>query len=459
MSLPELSQRLESLLPAHLFSATDEGAHCRERIFSLRITLECFIWQLLKPRTSCREVTRQVQALAQLHGLGQVDENSSAYCQARSLLPVERVEKAVPLLAQSADRLMGQAGRLQERAVKVVDATMVQAADTAETQERYPQAPNQRPGCGFPLVKLLALFSLASGAVLNLVLGNWHHHDLRLFRELWDQFQSGDIVLGDRIFGDYATLAELPQRGVDVLARLNAKRKVDFRKAKRLARNDGLFVWQKPKSCPPYLTQEQWQKVPATLTVRIIRFQVASKGSRSRTILLVTTLLDPKLYPLESLAALYARRWRLELCFRDLKTQMGMDQLRCRTPEMVEKEILTYLVAHNFIRCVMAQASATYQADLERMSFKGTVDSLRQFINAMAQARSRKKRQQLWQDLLRTIAGDLVPRRPGRREPRAIKRRPKQFPRLIVPRHQFKDPIRYRKWLSHKKAARNRARV
>lgn len=171
---------------------------------------------------------------------------------------------------------------------------------------------------------------------------------------------------------------------------------------------------------------------------------------------LVTTLLDPKLYPLEELAILYARRWRMELCFRDLKTQMGMEQLRCQTPDMTEKEALAYLVAHNLIRCVMAQAIASYEVELERLSFKGTVDSLRQFTNTMAQARNRKKQRQLWGDLIWNVARDLVPLRPGRREPRGVKHRPKSYPLLTRPRRLFKDRICYSKWLLLKKQSKNR---
>jgi Transposase DDE domain len=329
-------------------------------------------------------------------------------------------------------------------------------ADTAQNRQRYPPSPHQREGCGFPLLKMLALFSLSSGAILKVVTGNFHHHDLRLFRQLWGYFKKGDIALGDRLFGDYVTLADLPGHGIDVVARLNATRKVDFRKAKRLGRNDGLLVWPKPQRCPPYLSPAQWAKIPGSITVRVLRFQIAVKGCRTRSVALVTTLLNSKDYPLEELAALYARRWRLELCFRDLKTRMGMEQLRCQTPKMVSKELLAYLVAHNVVRCSIAQASATHEVELERISFKGTVDSLRQFGQARAQAKTRQKRHRLWDDLLLTIARDLVPLRPGRREPRAIKRRPKPFPLLTAPRHQFKDRIPYDRWLRRQKASEMR---
>lgn len=149
---------------------------------------------------------------------------------------------------------------------------------------------------------------------------------------------------------------------------------------------------------------------------------------------LVTTLLDPKLYPADQIIALYARRWRLELCLRDLKTLMGMDQLRCKTPDLIHKELLAYLVAHNLIRFVMTETVALHTVELDRISFKGTVDALRQSSAAIAQVRNRKMRSQLWEDLLLNLARDLIPKRPGRQEPRALKRRPKPYPLLNQPR-------------------------
>ena len=234
---------------------------------------------------------------------------------------------------------------------------------------------------------------------------------------------------------------------MDVVARLHHRRKVDFRKAKRLGKNDGLFVWRKGAQQSEILSADEWALLPAQITVRIIRFSATIRGFRSRRITLVTTLLDPKLFPAQDLVGLYARRWRLELCLRDLKTTMGMEQLRCKTPDMAEKELLAYLVAHNLIRCLIAEAVARYPVDLERVSFKGSVDALRQYSDAIAKARNPKMRRQLWEDLLLNLTRDLVRSRPNRSEPRAIKRRPKPYPLLNQPRRRFKEiPHRNRYW-------------
>lgn len=449
-TLGQLQEQLRDLIPAALLASTEEKANSRDRIFSLRLTAECFLWQMLKPRTACREVVRQVQAARSLADLPPIDDDDSAYVQARQRLPVERLTGALQATAATADRRAGTGGTLRGRPVKVVDGSATSLPDTAANQARYPQPGSQKPGCGFPLMKFAVLFSLCSGAILAVACGSRKQHDLRLLRALWEALKTGDILLGDRAYGEYATLAALPGRGVDVVARLHQSRKVDFRRARRLGRNDGLFTWGKSSQRSALFSPREWGRLPAQITVRLVRFNATIRGFRDRRITLVTTLLDAERYPAAELAALYARRWRLELCLRDLKTTMGMEELRCKTPAMVEKELLAYLVAHNLVRCVMAEAVAQHQVALERVSFKGSVDALRQFSDALGRARNRKQRRRLWADLLRILAGDLVPDRPGRTEPRAVKRRPKPFPLLTKPRHKYKEvPHRNRYWKGH----------
>jgi len=455
-TLTQLQQHLRDVLPPPLLAAEDAGPNSRERVFSLRLTCECFLWQVLKPDTACREVVRQVQALCRLNGWQPVAEGESAYIQARQRLPRERLEKALTATAQAASARLSPRLALQGRPVKVADSSTTQLPDTLENQQRYPQPATQKAGCGFPVLKLAVLFCLNSGAVLNVIWGSLHNHDLRLFRQLWDQLKAGDILLGDRAYGEYTTLAACPRRGVDVVARLHQKRQVDFRKARRLAKNDGLFVWAKGCQQSEILTAAEWADLPARITVRLVRFTATIRGFRARRVTLVTTLLDPVAYPAHELAALYARRWRLELCLRDLKTTLGMEQLRCKSPDMAEKELLAYLVAHNLIRCVIAEAATQYSVDSERISFKGTVDALRQYSAAIAQARNRKMRRQLWDDLLLNLARDLVPLRPNRQEPRAVKRRPKPYPLLNQPRRKFVEiSHRSRYWKGRPRKYRN----
>jgi hypothetical protein len=437
-TMVQLQHYLGNFLPLGLLAEEEAGPGSRDRIFNLRLTFECFLWQLLKPKTSCREVVRQVQALFRLQGRAEeVSASDSAFIQARLRLPKDRLERALTATAQAARQRAPTSRQLGGRPVKVVDGSTTQLPDTVENQKRYPQSRTQKPGCGFPVLRFVVLFCLNSGVIFQVAYHSLRSHDLRLFRQLWDDLKKGDIVLGDRAFGDYTTLAGLPRRGVDVVARLHARRKVDFRKANRLAKNDGLFLWRKGAQQSSILDAQEWELLPEETTVRIIRFTTVVRGFRGRRITLVTTLLDAKVYPATELMSLYARRWHLELCLRDLKTTLGLEQLRCKSPDMAEKELLAYLIVHNLIRCIMAETLVCHEVALERLSFKGTVDALRQYSAAIAQAKSERMRHQLWDDLLFSLARDLVPDRPHRREPRAVKRRPKPYPLLNQPRRKF----------------------
>jgi hypothetical protein len=288
-------------------------------------------------------------------------------------------------------------------------------------------------------MRLVVIFSLASGAILSMLEGNLHTAEQRLFALLMDTLEKGDILIADQGFGNYIALTLLQAIGVDFLAR--SDRKVDGRRPqKRLGRNDWLVTWKKNPRPSPIMTLARWLCLPPEVTVRLVRGSLYQKGFRVKQVTLVTTLLDPVLYPKEEILRAYLRRWRLEMCFDDIKTTMGMQTLRCKSPKMVVKEALAYLTAHNLIRWLMVQAAREHEVDLEQISFKGTIDAFREFSQAIAQARSRRKRQDLWNKLLRTLAADLLPERPGRREPRAVKLKKNKYPRLNKPRHRFHDP-------------------
>ncbi|HWF05601.1 MAG TPA: IS4 family transposase [Candidatus Angelobacter sp.] len=437
-SLVHLDQLFGPWLPPGLLSQADEGSNSRNRIYNVRRTLFGFLYQVLNPHCPCREVVRQIQALFALHDGRSVDEGTGGWCQARARLPwdiLPRLRCAAAAHAEKAAQLW------RGFRVKVIDGTSTSLPDTVKNQRAYPQPGGQKPGCGFPLLKLVGVFSLATGALLDYAKGNKHQHELNLLQRLRDQFKAGDLVLADRGFNSYTLLALLLLRGTHSLFRLHQRRPADLRQGKRLGKNDRLMTWCKPWlwQRPQYLCRVIWKRIPAKLSVRVVRFTLAVPGFRAQSVTLVTTLLDPVAYPAEELARLYARRWQIELWFRDLKTSMGMERLRCKSPGMAHKELEMFFIAYNLIRVLMAQASAIYEVPMERLSFKGTVDALRQFSIAMAQARSRKKQKQLRVDLLEIIARDQVPARPGRREPRAVKRRPKPYQLLNRPRHQMKE--------------------
>ena len=446
-SLLHLDLLLSSFLPPGLLAQADEGPNSRDRVYNLRRTFFGFLYQVLNPDCPCREIVRQIQALCALKGGRRVNKGTSAYCQARLRLPWDILPR---LRCAAAARAEQTAQLWHGLRVKVIDGTSTSAPDTAKNQRAYPQPGGQKPGCGFPLIKLVGVFSLATGALLDYAKGNQHQHELNLLQKLLDQFKPGDLALADRGFSSYALLAWLFQRGVPSLFRLHHARPADLRKGKRLGKRDRLMVWRKPWPWqrPRFLPKTVWKLLPQELSVRVVRFVLDVPGFRAESVTLVTTLLDPIAYPAEALARLYLRRWHIELWFRDLKTAMGMEVLRCKSPKMLHKELEMFFIAYNLIRSLMAQAGASNDVPIERLSFKGTVDCVRQFSVAIAQARSRKKQKQLIARLLEIIAQDQVPHRPGRREPRAVKRRPKPYQLLNRPRHQMRElqhRSRYRK--------------
>jgi hypothetical protein len=457
-TLSQIEQTLGPALPAELLKKPDKGLHSRQRVFCLLRTFWGWIWQVLQGNTSCREVLRQVQALHGLLGLAPVDESNSAYCQARAKLPTRWLEQIFHASFASAEQKSSPTSLLQGRPIKVMDASGVRLQDTPKNQTAYPAAVNQFKRPGFPTLKLLALFSLRSGALLAHRVGALDTSETRLLMDLSAQIQPGDILAGDRAYGLYVILSWAYALGADVVARLNClSRRVDFRqRVGKLGPGDALFLWQKPNVRSKLFTAEQWKQVPDTMTVRVIRHRVTQKGFRTREITLVTTLLDHKLYPVAELLAVYLKRWRLEMCLDDLKTTLQMQQLRCLTPELVRKELLVFLIAHNLLRWIMAQAAQAGEVSLERISFKGTLDAFRQWSTLLSQVRGRarrKKQRELWHQLLQILAADLVPERPGRREPRAVKVRSK-YPKLTKPRHLFID-----RWSRNKKRRIQRAKL
>lgn len=455
LTLNALEERLRHYLRSDLFEGfkATSPEDWRERIFGLERTLFCWIWQMLQLNTACREVVRQVQALFTLWGGAPVDEGSGAYCQARQRLPKALIEKAFDASVKAAAQRAPDLSLLQGRPLKAVDGTGLRGPDTPKNQQRYPQPSNQKRGCGFPVLRVVALFSAASGVILAHATGALTQPELGLFYTLFRQLTKGDIVLGDRAFGNFVVVALLSGIGVDFIGRVPTRnRKVDFRRGKRLGPEDALFAWTKTPHCARWLPKELWAAVEKVLTVRVVRARICKKGFRVRELTLVTTLLDARLYPREEILAAYLRRWSMELCLRDVKATLGLAQLKCQSPDMLEKELLVGLLMHNLLRCVMAEAAQTHGADLDRISFKGCLDALRQFSVAIAQARSAKKRRRLWQQLLETLVNDLVPYRAGRREPRAVKRRPK-YPRLNKHRRQYVD-----RWSRNKRRRVSRAK-
>jgi hypothetical protein len=444
--LSQIEDRLAPALPPHLLHKPATGDHSREQVYTLGRTWWCWVWQVLQANTACREVVRQVQALLALGPGPQAEAGNSAYCQARGKFPLLLLQEIFAASARSAQGRAPKQPLLQGRPLKAVDGSGTHLSDTPANRAAFAPNTSHQPGGGFPYLRLGVLFCAASGALLAQVTGTLRTAEVSLFLSgLRSALRPGDILLGDRAYGVYLLAALLQPLGVDLLARVSSRnRKVDFRKAtQRLGPHDAFFTWAKPTTPSPMITLLEWLGLPSAITVRVLRVRVAKAGWRTRELTLVSTLLDPELYPAQELLAAYARRWRLELCLDDLKTTLGMHSLLCRSPKMVAKELLVFLIVHNFLRWIMAQAAHSHDVALERISFKGSLDAFRHWTQALAQlghAKSKRHlRRQLWERLLLILAADLVPERPGRKEPRAVKKRSK-YPHLNKSRHRYREP-------------------
>lgn len=440
-SLSELMSVFGGWIPFKQLKPKSQKAHSRCRDYSLAVTFWAFLWQVLTPKTPCREVVRKVQSFCSELKLRMPGSSTVAYCKARAKLATEDVNAVhAAVLA----RVLGKVREDQRwlgHEVKVVDGTGIKLADTPQNQAEFPQPGEQRPGCGFPVMQVVGCFCLASGAIIDWVETALKSHECRVFRRMLHMFNKGDVVLGDRGFCSYTNLALLTQKGVHAVMRLHQMRKTDFEQGDCLGQHDRLVTWTRPAKLSAGWSREEWKTLPAQLTLRVVRIVIEIKGFRVQQYDVVTTLTDPVIYTKEQLAQLYFRRWAVELFFRHIKTTMGMEKLRCKTPDMVRKELRMHLIAYNLIRGLMQEAAHLEDVRFDRISFKGAVDTLRQFLSALNATKNRPRVQQrIIDEMLTIIANEIVPERKNRSEPRALKERPKPYPRLTSHRSVYIVP-------------------
>jgi len=412
----------------------------RRRLFSKENTFWAFLSQVLDADGGCKEVVRKLQAYASLKGVTFPSSSTASYCTARKKLDIETLADILDHTAGRKETLPG-SGRLNNRRVVVVDGTGVSMPDTLENQTVWPQTTSQKPGCGFPSARICACFSLASGALLSHAIGNKKSHELRLFRQQWGTFKPGDVFLGDKGFCSYFDIAELAKQGVDSVVTLARRAPVRAAKSiKKLGTDDLLIAWQRPVyTAKLSYSKEAWEQLPEELVLRQIKVTVPHSGFRVRQFYIVTTLLDAVQYPAVELADLYFQRWDVELFFRDIKTTMGMDVLRCQTPEMIQKEVLMHFIAYNCIRRLMSEAAKDADLAVRVVSFKGSLQALRNWEPHLNQTTiSKAERSRLIADLYEAMTDTPVRQRPGRSEPRCRKRRPKNYELMTAPRREMK---------------------
>jgi hypothetical protein len=406
-------------------------------IYSPAVTLWVFLAQCLSADHSCREAVAQLTAWRLSRGLKRCSADTGAYCTARERIPEEACLQLARETGRTVDEQAPPEWRWRSRRVLDVDGSTFTMPDTPENQAEYPQVPGQRRGCGFPIARIVVVFSLAVGTVLDAAIGKYQGKQTgenSLFRTLYGVLREGDVVLGDRYFSGWFDLALLLQRGVDSVVRKHQMRATDFRTGKWLGPGDHLVRWTKPAR-PEWMSKEQYASLPAELTLREVRVVVRQKGFRTKELIIVTTLLDSEQYPAEEIALLYRQRWQAELNLRSLKIVLQMDHLRCKTPHRVRNEFYMHLVAYNLIRQLLAVAACRAGVEPWTVSFKGALQTITNLLPLLSTSVSTKN---WFEALLDALATHIVGNRPNRFEPRVKKRRPKSYKLMREPRYNYK---------------------
>jgi len=449
-SLSQLRKAFGSYIPQTLLARTPSGDNSRRRIFSLDVVFWSFFDQVQTPNGACREAVRKVMAFTRrkfpCEKETPMSPRTAAYCKARAKIPFDVQDKITDHLVDRMQSHIPHDKLWHGRHVRLVDGTGISMPDTPANQARWPQSKSQKPGCGFPSMTLVGIFCLLSGALVKAAHGDRHTHESKLFQNLWGALNKGDLAVTDRGFFSFGTFAGLLARGVDSLMRLPEKkvRKAIGSLLPKAENFDVVVTWKRPAQRTPSQTPEEFALLPEFLTVRVVRYTIAHRGFRTERVTLVTTLLDAAI-PAADLADLYCQRWGIELHFREIKIHLNMDVLRCLSPDMIERELRMHFIAYNLIRCVMQKAALTHDVDLKRLSFKGCLDTVRQFANATCGAEDKPRTiTALVEEMLQAIARDPTPHRPGRCEPRVRKRRPKNYRLMTRPRHEM-GPLPHRK--------------
>lgn len=400
----------------------------RNRIYNPITTLSMFLAQALNEDRSCSKAVNDLIIQRHENRAGRISTNTGAYCLARKKLPLDLLTDLTieigSLIQREAQSIWG----WRNRRVCLIDGTSLTMPDTKESQREFPQQGAQKPGLGFPICRVLTVNCLTSGALLNAAIGPFKgkgSDEQSLLRKTLHTFKRGDVVIGDAFFGTYFLLAEMLNKGVDVLfEQMGVRKKItDFGKGVALGKKDHLIEIPKSKKKPDWMTQEEFDGAPEKILIRELK--VDQK-------ILITTMLCAKEHPKKELKNLYKQRWNVEVDFRDLKTTLGMNILSCKSPAMCRKEIWVYFLANNLIRLVIAQAAQNKNVKPRELSFKHAVQIWNTY-NLLGK--------EIDLEMFTLIAERSVGKRASRQEPRAVKRRPKPYKLLMVERDKAKQEI------------------
>jgi putative transposase len=424
----------------------EEALFGQEDLFSTQLVLWAFLAQTLRDGKgiACAAAVADIAAYLLQTGQRPPSGDTGAYCRARAKLKLTALQRLVRESAGQLEAEVDPSWLWKGRHAKLVDGLTFTMPDTPENQAAFPQNRAQRPGVGFPIARVCAVLSLATACVCDLAVGPYEGKETgesALLRTLLDTFEENDVVVFDRHYCSFLMLALLSQRGLHVCVRRHQCRPSDFRRGRRLGPGDHLITWTRPEKPPQWMAKEQYDQIPETLTLREVKFQVSVPGCRTRTLTLVTTLTDPQKYSREDLAELYGFRWNAELDIRQIKQTLHLDHVRCKTPEMVRRELWVTLLAYNLIRKVIATAAALHKKQPRHLGFTLACQSILASWLVLATGSCRDSRA-LYSMMLAHIAAHEVANRPGRIEPRVLKRRRHRYPLMQRPREQLRAELR-----------------
>lgn len=405
-------------------------------IFTPALTLWAFLSQVMDDAKSCRAAVLRVAVLLIALGRAPCAEDTAAYCRARAQLPAMVLRRLALDVGRNLDEAVPTDWLWNGQHVYLIDGTTVTAPDTAANQKAYPQSPSQKPGLGFPIIRLVVVLSLATAALLGMAAAPYQGKETgetALARPLLESLPAGSVLLADRFYCTYWLVALAQARGVDVVFRMHQRRHYDFRRGRRLGPKDHVVVWQRPAR-PDWMDAATYATVPEMLTVRELHVALTTPGCRTRSLVVVTTLTEAARYCQEDIADLYHQRWHAELDIRAIKQSLTMDHLRCRTPAMLEKELWAHFLGYNLVRKVSAQAALTQGRHPRAVSFTATKQAVAAWWSQATLASTAAERVRQGKLLLQTLGTEPVGDRPDRYEPRAVKRRPKEYDRLMKPR-------------------------
>jgi len=417
----------------------------QDDLFSTDIVLWAFLAQTLRDGkgAACAAAVADIATYMIQTGQRPPSGDTGDYCRARAKLSLPALRRLVVESAQHVEREADASWLWKGLHPKLVDGFTFTMPDTPENQEAFPQSPTQTRGVGLPIARCVAVLSLASACVCDLAVGPYEGKQTgepALLRDLLKAFDENDVVVFDRCYCSYMMLAMLMLRQVHVCARLHRSRLSDFRQGRRLGHDDHLITWMRPAR-PDWMSEADYARIPETLTLREVRFNVIVPGRRTETLIVITTLTDAGLFSREDIATLYGFRWNVELDIRNIKQALRLDHVRCKTPDMVRRELWVTLLAYNLIRTVIATAAAVHGQQPRHVGFTLACQTI--LVSWMLLSTgSRSNPRAMYTTMLAHIAANKVANRPGRIEPRVLKRRRHRYPLMQRPRAELRAKLR-----------------